>query len=215
MTASRAGIPRQGDRHRPEPDRPHPALQPGDLYRRLHADPRLVRRTAGIQGAAAMRPAASASTSRAVAAKPARATASSRSRCTSCPMSMSTCDVCKGKRYNRETLEVKFRDHSIADVLDMTIEAGAELLRRRALHRRKAGNAETRRPGLYRHRPAGDDPVGRRGPARQAVQGIVAPRHRPHALHPRRAHHRPAFPRHQEIAGSAAASWWKPATPWW
>jgi excinuclease ABC subunit A len=39
------------------------------------------------------------------------------------------CDVCKGKRYNRETLEVKFRDHSIADVLDMTIEGGAELFR--------------------------------------------------------------------------------------
>ncbi|GAB0114240.1 excinuclease ABC subunit UvrA [Acidisoma sp. C75] len=33
-----------------------------------------------------------------------------------------TCDVCKGKRYNRETLEVKFRDKSIADVLDMSVE---------------------------------------------------------------------------------------------
>ncbi|MGH6877352.1 MAG: excinuclease ABC subunit UvrA, partial [Rhizomicrobium sp.] len=39
------------------------------------------------------------------------------------------CDVCKGKRYNRETLDVKFRDYSIADVLDMTVEAGAELFR--------------------------------------------------------------------------------------
>jgi excinuclease ABC subunit A len=39
------------------------------------------------------------------------------------------CDVCKGKRYNRETLEVKFRDHSIADVLDMTVEAGADLFK--------------------------------------------------------------------------------------
>jgi excinuclease ABC subunit A len=39
------------------------------------------------------------------------------------------CDVCKGKRYNRETLDVKFRDHSIADVLDMTVEAGAELFK--------------------------------------------------------------------------------------
>ncbi len=39
------------------------------------------------------------------------------------------CDVCKGKRYNRETLEVKFRDFSIADVLDMTVEGGAELFK--------------------------------------------------------------------------------------
>jgi excinuclease ABC subunit A len=39
------------------------------------------------------------------------------------------CDVCGGKRYNRETLEVKFRGYSIADVLDMTVEAGADLFK--------------------------------------------------------------------------------------
>ncbi|MGB7404724.1 MAG: excinuclease ABC subunit UvrA, partial [Pacificimonas sp.] len=33
-----------------------------------------------------------------------------------------TCEVCNGKRYNRETLEVKWKGHSIADVLDMTVE---------------------------------------------------------------------------------------------
>ncbi len=40
-----------------------------------------------------------------------------------------TCEACKGKRYNRETLEVKFKDHSIADVLDMTIEDAAEFFK--------------------------------------------------------------------------------------
>ena len=40
-----------------------------------------------------------------------------------------TCDVCKGKRYNRETLEVKFKGKSIADVLDMTVEEGAEFFK--------------------------------------------------------------------------------------
>ncbi|WP_336294622.1 excinuclease ABC subunit UvrA [Bartonella sp. CB169] len=37
-----------------------------------------------------------------------------------------TCDICKGNRYNRETLEVKFKGKSIADVLDMTIEKAEE-----------------------------------------------------------------------------------------
>ncbi|MGB1546751.1 MAG: excinuclease ABC subunit UvrA, partial [Candidatus Puniceispirillaceae bacterium] len=37
-----------------------------------------------------------------------------------------TCETCKGRRYNRETLEITWRDKSIADVLDMTVEEGVE-----------------------------------------------------------------------------------------
>ena len=40
-----------------------------------------------------------------------------------------TCDACKGQRYNRETLEVKYKDKSIADVLEMTVEEGAEFFK--------------------------------------------------------------------------------------
>lgn len=40
-----------------------------------------------------------------------------------------TCDVCHGQRYNRETLEVKFKGKSIADVLDMTVEDAHEFFK--------------------------------------------------------------------------------------
>jgi excinuclease ABC subunit A len=47
------------------------------------------------------------------------------------------CDVCKGKRYNRETLEITFRDRSIADVLDMTVDDATEFFKAVPLVREK------------------------------------------------------------------------------
>ena len=85
----RARVHRQDRRHRPVADRADAALQSGHLYRRLHADSRLVRRPARSRRPRPTSPGASRSTSRAAAAKPARATASSRSKCTSCPTSTS------------------------------------------------------------------------------------------------------------------------------
>jgi excinuclease ABC subunit A len=37
------------------------------------------------------------------------------------------CDVCQGKRYNRETLEIQYKGHSISDILEMTVEAAHQL----------------------------------------------------------------------------------------
>lgn len=47
------------------------------------------------------------------------------------------CEVCKGKRYNRETLEVKYKGKSIADVLDMTVEDALEFFKNIPRVRRK------------------------------------------------------------------------------
>ncbi|MEO6331726.1 MAG: excinuclease ABC subunit UvrA, partial [Gemmatimonadaceae bacterium] len=47
------------------------------------------------------------------------------------------CDVCKGKRYNRETLEVRFRGSSIADVLELTVEDALEMFENQPRIRQK------------------------------------------------------------------------------
>jgi len=39
------------------------------------------------------------------------------------------CEVCKGKRYNRETLEVRYKGKNIAEVLDMTVEEALEFFK--------------------------------------------------------------------------------------
>ena len=52
-------------------------------------------------------------------------TGSSRSRC----ILYVPCEVCKGRRYNRETLEVKYKGKSIFDVLDMNVEEATEFFR--------------------------------------------------------------------------------------
>ncbi len=47
------------------------------------------------------------------------------------------CEVCKGKRYNRETLEVKFKEKNISDILEMTVEEGLEFFENIPRIRRK------------------------------------------------------------------------------
>ena len=126
-----------------------------------------------------------------------------------------TCDVCKGKRYDRETLEIKFKGKSIADVLDMTVEEAADLFKAVPSVRDKLRDAGARRPRLYPCRPAGDHAVGRRGAAHQAVEGAVEARHRAHALYSRRAHDRAALPRRRASCSKCCTSWSTRATRWW
>ncbi len=48
-----------------------------------------------------------------------------------------TCEVCHGKRYNREALEIKFKDKTISDVLDMTVEQAADFFENQPSIKRK------------------------------------------------------------------------------
>ena len=114
-----------------------------------------------------------------------------------------TCEQCKGRRYNRETLEIKYRGKSIADVLELTVDQALPLLENLPAIANKLRTLQRRRPRLRRARAVGDDAVGRRGAAGEARQGAVEARHRPHALHPRRADDRPALRGHAQAARRA------------
>ena len=65
---------------------------------------------------------------RAGAARPAKVMGSLRLRCIFLPDVFVPCEVCNGRRYNREALQVLYRDKSIADVLEMTVEEALEFL---------------------------------------------------------------------------------------
>jgi excinuclease ABC subunit A len=193
---------RQGGRHRPEPDRPHAALQPGDLHRPVHA--RCANCSPGAGGARARLRAGRFSFN------------VKGGRCEACqgdglikvemhflPDVYVPCDVCQGKRYNRETLEIRYKGQNIHDVLEMTVEDALELFAPVPMLARKlqtlmdVGLATS---SSARARPR--CPAARRSAS--SCRGAVQARHRPHALHPRRAHHRPALPRHRAAAGGAA-----------
>jgi excinuclease ABC subunit A len=93
----------------------------------------------------------------------------------------------QGTRYNRETLEIKYRGKSVADVLDLTVDQALPLLENFPPIANKLRTLQDVGLGYLGLGPVGDDAQRRRGAARQAAEGAVAPRHRAHALHPRRA----------------------------
>ena len=189
---------RQGDRHRPVAHRPDAAVQPGHLYRRSS------RRSATSS--------AKLPESKMRGYKPGRFSFNvPGGRCESCegdgvikiemhflPDVYITCEVCKGRRYNHETLEVRYKGKNIYEVLEMTVEEALEFFQNIPAIRTKLETLNRVGLGLHQARPAGHDPLRRRGPAGQALDRALQAGDGQHPLPARRAHHGPPFRRHPE-----------------
>ncbi len=79
-----------------------------------------------------------------------------------------TCPVCEGKRFNRQTLEIRYRDRSIADVLDMRVEEAAEFFENFPAIAAVGGQFAGSGLGLHDPRPVVHHALRRRGPTHQA-----------------------------------------------
>ena len=184
----RAG--RQDHQHRPVADRAHAALEPGHLHRPLRPHPQALLGHPRGAGARLQAGPVLASTSRAGAARSAGATARSRSRCTSCPTSTCPASSATARRYNRETLEVRYKGKSIADVLEMSVGEAVEFFEPIPKIARRLQTLHDVGLDYIRLGQPATTALGRRGAAGQARHRALEGRHRRHALHPRRADHR-------------------------
>ena len=118
------------------------------------------------------------------------------------------CDVCRGRRYNRETLDVYYKGKNIADVLDMTVEDALDFFDAVPRLKHQAADATRGRSRLYPSRAVRDDAVRGRSPAREARDRALEAGHGQHAVHPRRADYRPPFRgRAGSCSKSCTSSW--------
>ena len=156
----RRGRTRQDGRDRPIADRPHAAVQSGHVHRRLRFGSRAVLDDAR---------------SKLRGYTPGRFSFNVKGgRCEACqgdgiikiemhflPDVYVPCEVCKGKRYNAQTLEVKYKGKSIADILEMRVDEAAVSVWGDSPHRQQAQDDRRGRLGLHQDGPAGDAAFGR------------------------------------------------------
>ena len=124
------------------------------------------------------------------------------------------CETCGGKRYNRETLEVRFKGKSIADVLEMTVEEALAFFANIPQIRRQL---QTLHDVGLDYIKLGQPATTLSGGEAQRVKlchGALEDVDRADALHPRRADDRPPLRRHREAAGGARSGSSTRATRW-
>ena len=134
---ARARAARQDHPDRPVADRPHAAVQPGDLHRPVRRHPRPLQQDARRRGRAATSPGRFSFNVKGGRCEVCRGDGQIKIEMHFLPDVYVPCEQCHGKRYNRETLDVRFKGKTIADVLDMTVEEALEFFRHiPKIHRR-------------------------------------------------------------------------------
>ena len=95
------------------------------------------------------------------------------------------CEVCRGRRYNSETLAVRYKGHSISDVLNLPASEALKLLENIPQIQQKLADAGGSGAGLRHAGTIGDDAFRRRGAAHQAGARTFQAPDRPHVVYSR------------------------------
>jgi excinuclease ABC subunit A len=204
---------RQGHRHRPVADRPHAALQPGDLHRRLHADPR-----AGSPACPRPRRAATAGPllvqrqGRPLRGLPGRRRHQDRDALPA--RRLRALRRLQGQALQPRDARGALQGQDIADVLDMTVEEAPSSSRRAARSRASCKTLSTSASATSGSASQATTLSGGEAQRVKLAKELSEARHRPHALHPRRADHRPALPRRRKLLEGAARAGRRRATRW-
>ena len=186
--------------------RPHAALESGDLHQGLRHHSRAFRLHAGGRPPRLHGRAIFPSTFPAAAAKPARATARLPSKCSSWPTSNWSATTAKARATSRAFSTSAITASTFTKCCSLPSRKPCRSFPRRPRLVQRLQRAGRRRPRLSAAGPIRHHAFRRRSAARETGRAPGAIDQRRHAVHLRRAHHRPAFRRHREAAGRLRAA---------
>ncbi len=110
------------------------------------------------------------------------------------------CEVCHGKRYNKETLEVKYKGKTISDVLDMTVEEALEFFKNLPKVKNKIQTLYDVGLGYIKLRTTINNPIRRRSPTCKTSNRAIKKSNRKNTIYSRRTNNRSSHSRRPQTS---------------